>query len=208
METFSLDDTSLSIIIDEIICYVRGNAAEEFEKDNLKKDCAYIHDGHCYIYGGKLPEITEHGYFYKNGKNLVYIPAIDMETNKVEYIRNTKKIKQEMADKDNMKEIVDEVDTSDIRIFAPPIKDTDDYLKVSVKKILLELQIDLRQYRHKFNKEYDITNLKASVTKEAPMSMKYYLRWMEVLGCNVEIRVKSKSSAVFKLKKPVITEIV
>jgi len=199
------EDTSLQIIIDEIFCYVRGDAYTEFEKGNLKKDNAYIHDGHCYIYGGKLPEKTEHGYFYKNGKELVFVPAINMETNKVKYIRDTKRMKEEMAHKENRKEIVDEIDTSDVRVFAPPIKDTDDYLKKTVKEILKDLQVDLRIYRHKFNKEYDVTNLKASVTKEAPMTMKYFLRWLEVLGCTADMKIRSKPTAAMKLKKPIVT---
>lgn len=200
-----IKDNSLSIIIDEILCFVQGEAQEEFEKDKLEKDSAYIHDGRCYIYGGKLPEKPKSGHFYKvPGKDkLTFIPAID-DTNKVEYIRDTKKIKREMMERDNMKEIKDEIDISDLHVFAPPVKTTDDYLKKIVKLILIDLQIDLRQYRNKFAKEYDITNLKASVTKDAPMTMKYFLRWMEVLDCEAYIEIQSKpNGALNKLSEPV-----
>lgn len=197
---FDLKDTSLSIIIDEIVCYVQGNAEEEFEKDNLEKECAYIHEGHCYIYGGKIPRHPQPGYFYKAGKKLTFIPALDMETNKVEFIRDTKKIKREMSEKENMKEIKDDIDITDLRIFAPPIKENDDYLKKTIKLLLQDLQIDLRQYKHKFSKEYDITNLKASVTKEAPMTMKYFLRWLEVLDCYCNMEIISKPCAMVRQK--------
>ena len=184
------------IIIDGVYATVLGDAYEVFENGKLEKDMAYTNDGHCFIYGGKLKDKVENGYFYKNGEKLVFVPAHDSETNKVEYIKNTTLIKREMCDKSSIKEQVESIDTADLRIFAPVIKDTDDPLKRIVKLMLQDLQIDMREYSSKFDKEYDLTNLKASVTKEAPMSMRYFLRWCEVLDveCTMNIKTRSKHS--------------
>lgn len=195
---------SYFIVIDGIFVAVGGDAQKHFEDDTLEKDYAYVHEGQCYIYGGKLKEKIKHGYFYKNSGKLVFVPANDPEMSSVNNIKNVTMIKREMVDRTNFKDQTEDIDLTDPKVFAPPIKEEDDPLKKIVKMALQELQIDMREYYGKFDKDYDMSNLKGSLTKPNPLSMKYFLRWCEVLDLHCDIAVRSRSSrAKHALKKEI-----
>lgn len=195
MENIEVFDPKDSfIIIDGEYAQVAGIADEAFNKGKLKKDVAYIHEEHCYIYGGRLKDHAEPGYFYKNKErdDLLFIPAREFDQTHTNCIRNIKRIKEELSSKkDVLKEREEKVDLTDIRVFAPPIGDSDDPLKKLIKQVLAELQIDMREYSYKFKNEYDITNLKGSITKDNPLSIKYFLRWCEILELDVYIELAS-----------------
>lgn len=192
------------IVVDGTCALVVGNADDSFENDTLEKDNAYIHENQCYIYGGKLPEEPEPGYFYKSGKKLVFIPAIHPEMSTVENIKNMTQIRQEVTDRQFIKDSAEDIDLTDPKVFAPAIREDDDPLKKLMKMVLQELQIDMREYGKKFAKDYDMSNLKGSITKSTPLSIKYFLRCCDVFDLRCTITVSSRSKhAKHKLDKEI-----
>lgn len=203
------DKCLLVIEIEEVLYMVRGQFEEVKETGKFQKDKCYIRDGLVYIYGGKLKSDSKPGYFYRNGDTSEYtfVEPRDPEEHSVEHIRDVMKAKEEICDSNNLKEITDDMtaDGADLHVFAPPLKESDDPLKRMVKLALLELQIDLKSLRHEFSKEYDLTNLKASVTKTAPLTMKYFVRWLEVLDIRLDLNISSKGTKRIKKLPKTIT---
>lgn len=187
-------EDELYINVDGDFSIVAGDAEEHFKKKIMKKGLAYTHDGQCYIYGGKLPDDPKSGHVYKSNKELVYVPAINPKMSSVDAISSYKKIIETVTDSESIKNNFDENNLIDLKIFAPPIFENDDPLKRSIKLALQSMQIDMRMLASKFRKEYDLSNLKSSVTKSNPMTMKYWIRWLEVLELDGEIIVKPKNN--------------
>jgi hypothetical protein len=199
-----MKDNLMHIAIDGVIYIVYGEA-DEAEK--LVKDCGYTHEGMVYIYGGKLKKTTKPGYFYKTDKDkLLYAkPDKCVSDYKVENIVDVRKVKEDACNPASLKEMPDmDEDMRDLNIFDPPIKPDDDILKKVIKMVLHAKQVDMKHYKKNFDKDYDLTNLKATVTKDAPMSMKYFLRWIVMCDLDVEIVVKSAPGSTDRpLKEPI-----
>jgi len=202
------------ITIDGTVWPVLGTITETLAKgEKLLKDKAYVADNdRVYIYGGKLKDNKpEKGYFYKVDGEYQYFEPKNPLDNEAGNMLDIDNIKEAICNADRMKNIEEEleIDKSDIDTFSPPIKETDDPLKRLVKMVLAELQVNLKHFRSEFSKEYDLTNIKASVTKAAPMTMKYFLRWAELLDLEVEITVRSKGEKrrVRRLKEDVTINI-
>lgn len=203
-----------TITIDGIVWVVEPETYDEvlLSGGKFRVDYAYVKGDKVYVYAGKEKDATEHlpGRFYKKKKGeYIFIPTEDPEEISASNVFNTTTIKEKICNKDSLKDIEEDMpDSSDLNIFAPPIKESDDQLKKIVKLALEALQLDLRLYRHEFKKEYDFTNLKASVTKEAPMTMKNFLRWVEVLDLDCIITVDSKcTKRINKLAEPIVMSI-
>jgi hypothetical protein len=194
------------IIIDGEYVEYYGEVEAAKETKTLFENYAYSKDGSCYIYGGKIKDdnILKPGYFYKGKDKFVYVPALDSESNKIDNIVDITRIKNELVNRQNFKDSIEEIDISDLRVFAPPIHENDDPLKKIIKQALIELQIDMREYSSKFDKDYDMSNLKGSITKPSPLSMKYFMRWCEILELDFNFTIKSKSKHVrHHLEKPI-----
>lgn len=179
------------ISIDGVIYAVDSVPLEDSKK--LEKDRVYVHGERCYIYGGKIKEETEPGYFYKigNGKYTFLEPS-EVDCNLVERICNVGELKEALVQPpEKFKEIPDDNanETGDLNIFAPPIKECDDVLKKMVKSILREAKVDLKKVMGACSHTYDLTNMKAAITKESDLSIKYFLRWMEILEADCTITV-------------------
>ena len=184
------------ITIDGTVWPVLGTITETLAKgEKLVKDKAYVADNdRVYIYGGKLKDAPNRGYFYKANGDFAYFEPKNELDNEAGNMLDIDNIKEAICNADRMKNIEDEleIDKSDIDTFAPPIKEDDDPLKRLVKMVLAELQVNLKHFKNEFSKEYDLTNIKASVTKQAAMTMKYFLRWAELLDLEVQITVRSR----------------
>ena len=73
--------------------------------------------------------------------------------------------------------------------FIPTIYDDDDILKRIIKEVLVDKKIEIRASK-KYRNNYDITNLKSGIQKMTPLSIKYFTKWIEILGLEVEITCK------------------
>ena len=79
-------------------------------------------------------------------------------------------------------------------IFAPTINPEDDILKRAIKLTLQEMKIDLRAYKDRFRNEYDITNMKSAINKPSNMTIKYLVKWCEILDLDLSVNVKFKDA--------------
>ena len=77
--------------------------------------------------------------------------------------------------------------------FIPTIYDDDDILKRIIKEVLVDKKIEIRASK-KYRNNYDITNLKSGIQKMTPLSIKYFTKWIEILGLEVEITCKYTDS--------------
>lgn len=74
-------------------------------------------------------------------------------------------------------------------VMKPVIKDSDDFLKFIVKKVILEKGVSTSQYKKKFPKSHEFPNLKQGLEKDTKMSIVNFKRWAELLGFDWEITV-------------------
>jgi hypothetical protein len=68
-------------------------------------------------------------------------------------------------------------------VFAFPVEESDNYLKVLVKKILLTMKVDMREYRNKFRNDNDMNNMKRLISSgKGKLTYEKFVEWLEVLG--------------------------
>lgn len=186
---------------------------EVFIKDDkLEKGKAYVIGDYVYIYRGKfkkdknlLPGI------YKDGEDYIFCDPNDKEKPKysVDNINelSTKSIFDIIeANKDAFVQPEDvEVINNNSEIFIPTIKDDDDFLKYIVKKIIIEKQVNLRNYKNRFTNEYSLNNMKQGLGKATKMTVPNFIRWMEVLGTDWELTVTDNGTDTINPLKEDIT---
>ena len=161
----------------------------------LQKDHGYIIGDYVYIYRGKQKNRMDMGIYKDDEKEYVVIEGnkkekeafcvsnvIDMD---IESIEN--KIKEQAELFNNEEEL--EVINSSSEIFAPKIKEGDDFLKVLVKKALEEKKISLKNYKNKFTKPHTLNNIKSALIKPTKTSIPNFEQWAELLGFDWEIRI-------------------
>ena len=160
----------------------------------FKKDHMYIVNGNeLSIYGGRLKGEELPGHFYRTSKDPESYKFIPPNKDQIEEfmvgnITDTTLAKRAITNPDDFKDVdVSQVDTTELKIFAPPIKPNDDVLKRIIKTALIQKQVDLKLYRGQFDKDYHLSNLKSTLTKDAPLSAKYFVRWCEILGLSVTV---------------------
>ena len=161
----------------------------------LQKNHGYIIGDYVYIYRGKQKNRLDMGIYKDDEKGYVVIEGnkkekeafcvsnvIDMD---IESIAN--KIKEQAELFNNEEEL--EVINSSSEIFAPKIKEGDDFLKVLVKKALEEKKISLKNYKNKFTKPHTLNNIKSALIKPTKTSIPNFEQWAELLGFDWEIRI-------------------
>ena len=161
----------------------------------LQKNHGYIIGDYVYIYRGKQKNRLDMGIYKDDEKEYVVIEGnkkekeafcvsnvIDMD---IESIAN--KIKEQAELFNNEEEL--EVINSSSEIFAPKIKEGDDFLKVLVKKALEEKKISLKNYKNKFTKPHTLNNIKSALIKPTKTSIPNFEQWAELLGFDWEIRI-------------------
>ena len=100
-------------------------------------------------------------------------------------IANKIKEQAELFNNDDELEVIN----SSSEIFAPKIKEGDDFLKVLVKKALEEKKISLKNYKNKFTKPHTLNNIKSALIKPTKTSIPNFEQWAELLGFDWEIRI-------------------
>ena len=159
----------------------------------LQKNHGYIIRDFVYVYKGKS-EPDGMG-IYKNNGELVIIDGtarekenfsvdkvIDMD---IESIAN--KIK-EQAERFTSEEDLEVINNS-AEVFAPKIKEDDDFLKQIVKQALEEKQISIKHYKNKFSKPHTLNNIKSALINKTKTSINNFEQWAELLGFDWEIRI-------------------
>jgi hypothetical protein len=171
----------------------------------LVKGYGYIRGNYVYIYRGRLDEHNQKDHIpgiYKNrlGEITFIDPESEDERNmySVENIvsLDVDRIFQEISTKQE-----DFVDPDDIEVmnsnraaYKPVIKEEDDFLKYIVKKVILEKEINLKNYRTRFTKQYALNNMKNGLERETKMTVTNFKTWCEVLGIDWEMHIADNGS--------------
>lgn len=74
-------------------------------------------------------------------------------------------------------------------IFDPPILPTDNHLKVAIKQILHEMQIDINDYRSRFSSDNHINNMKRLMVSDANITFDKFLEWLDILGYSYQLNI-------------------
>ncbi len=74
-------------------------------------------------------------------------------------------------------------------IFDPPITESDNYLKVKLKKIIHYMQIDIRDYKNRFQNDNHYNNMRRLLVTDANLTIEKFQEWMDILDCAYEMKV-------------------
>ena len=161
------------------------------------KGVAYIYKDHVYIYEGKLSKTTymEPGSMYRDDTNtLKFVAPIDDQHDVDKIVVVNKDALAKVSD-DDLKTFDPRLaELNESNVFAPTINPEDDILKRAIKMTLQEMKIDLRAYKDRFRNEYDITNMKSAINKPSNMTIKYLVKWCEILDLDLSVNVKFKDA--------------
>lgn len=167
------------------------------EDTRLSKGVGYIYKDHVYIYEGKLSKTTymEPGSMYRDDTNtLKFVAPIDDQHDVDKIVVVNKDALAKVSD-DDLKTFDPRLaELNESNIFAPTINPEDDILKRAIKMTLQEMKIDLRAYKDRFRNEYDITNMKSAINKPSNMTIKYLVKWCEILDLDLSVNVKFKDA--------------
>ena len=165
------------------------------KKYGFKKGFAYVKNGYVFIYKGKKKtgDGFKPGNIYKVNGEYIYIKHTDEMKELYSEDRITtfsdSAIIDAVNNSDNFKEIDMNILEDDGDYFAPPVLSSDDILKIIIKRVLKEKKISLKAAKGTFQHDYDITNMKSNLTKPGPISQKYFLKWVELLGLDITYRI-------------------
>ena len=87
---------------------------------------------------------------------------------------------------------IDELESisTDRDIYVPIIKDTDDFLKVAIKRAIINKKINLKnKYKDKFTNQHQLTNMMSSLKGNTKMSVIYFIYWADLLGLDWNLRL-------------------
>jgi hypothetical protein len=175
----------------------------------LKKKFAYILDDDCVLpYMGKMHDniLNKHlspGIYKINNSLKIIMPNDnEMEKYNINNVReiNIDKIFDKLTEmKGNVLSVKDiEMINTNSNVYAPPLRDDDDFLKRSIKLALADKQINLKTYADKFKTPHDRTNKMGALTKSTKMSVNYFTDWCEILGLNYELKLFDNGTDLIK----------
>lgn len=172
-----------------------------YNTERINDDIPLAKDPFVYIYRGKLrkDDIQIPGSIYKNKDGKIIWLAHDPDVREKYRLSNCKELSKEKIEEalndpnTKIKQVLPELlDNNDGEIFAPQIRDNDDLLKRVIKTTLQKMNLNIKTLRSKFDNDYDLNNLKSQLIKEGAMSSKYFRRWVEILGIEVEVIVTNQ----------------
>ena len=189
-------------------------------KDDKKKKEIYIDqkgyvddDGTIWIFSGegkpKCP--NEYPYFWFNEddeKEFSNPPEIILNAFNEENMVDMSLVNI-VETTDPNEELFDEEEINDMNaaaaFFIPPINKDDDFLKKIVKATIIKKGIDINRLKSKTDEKYMIPNMRSALTNNTKMSVKYFIIWMNLLGCEIELAVKNSDDDVQNpLKYPIV----
>ena len=185
------------------------------------KDCeklddseAYLYNGYVYPYLGVTDNRDDEVGIYKRNPEAKYKirepkTEEEKETYSIEKIVELDPIailKDIEINADNYvsKEYIEAVNNA-TDIYDPPIEPGDDILKKIIKHLLHEKQININNYKNRLDNKWTLTNLKAALTKKQNLSMKYFVKLLDLLGADVIFTVIDNGTDKIKPLKKDIT---
>lgn len=171
----------------------------EFD-DNI----AYIKDGYYYLYRGsanpdnligKKPGIYRNTKDSKTNPIIIIDPDTQEEKNEYSALLNVVNLHPvSIIDQAQNKEEILIAIPECTKIFQPPISETDDILKLVMKKVLMKKNIDLDKYKDRFNNKNSLFNFKQVLRGDGQLSRKIFDRGIEALNLEYIIMVKERTT--------------
>ena len=62
-------------------------------------------------------------------------------------------------------------------------------MKVAIKQILHEMQIDINDYRSRFSSDNHINNMKRLMVSDANITFDKFLEWLDILGYSYQLNI-------------------
>lgn len=110
---------------------------------------------------------------------------------------------RENSDSYITQEQIDAINNS-VDIYTPHIEPDDDILKKIIKTVIIQKQINPNNYKNKLDTKWSLTNLKSSLVKKQNLSMKNFVKWLDLLGCDIKFIVEDDGTDKIRpLKTPV-----
>jgi hypothetical protein len=110
---------------------------------------------------------------------------------------------RENSDSYITQEQIDAINNS-VDIYTPHIEPDDDILKKIIKTVIIQKQINPNNYKSKLDTKWSLTNLKSSLVKKQNLSMKNFVKWLDLLGCDIKFIVEDDGTDKIRpLKTPV-----
>ena len=110
---------------------------------------------------------------------------------------------RENSDSYITQEQIDAINNS-VDIYTPHIEPDDDILKKIIKTVIIQKQINPNNYKNKLDTKWSLTNLKSSLVKKQNLSMKNFVKWLDLLGCDIKFIVEDDGTdRIRPLKTPV-----
>ena len=178
-------------------------------RSKLTTDVGYLKDGYVYIYRGDISkkrkyksglftnDNNDYMFFLDNDEKDLYAFDKIKDDSIASIIRWANNINPRLQHK-IMKDINKSTD-----IYVPELDENDDFLKHLVKLMLIEKKISLKDYKDKFKKTHDITNIKASLdTKTSPdgkrgaLTINNLLKWVDLLDMDILIEFKDSKNSL------------
>lgn len=72
-------------------------------------------------------------------------------------------------------------------VFVPCMKESDDFLKKVIKKVIIDKSIDINRLKVKVDQKYQLPNMKAALKNDTKMSTNYFYTWANLLGVDFQI---------------------
>lgn len=168
--------------------------------DSLKEfqhGIAYLDNGYYYTYKGEvdLKDLLKNTYIkpgiYKDkisGEIYLQVPLTDNDKEKYSYQNKISSIEPEkIIDMINNHEQILVVVPDSTKIFLPSLSNNDDILKRLIKKALIEKNIDIDHYRHRFIDKNALFNFKQVIKGDNKLSMLLFDRGCEALNLKYTI---------------------
>ena len=197
------------ISLDKTVIELRGQFYDyeslPYDLTTLRVDEAYAFDGNVLIYKGELPKdkksiVDKKGVFYtyenSNGKLDVKV-YLDGDANSIERVIEVKDIFTKVME--NPEQFVTpedvEIISNNTEVDLPKINDNDDFLTKVIKKVIINKNVNLKNYDNKIEDEYILSNMIQSLKKkDQKMSVLLFTRWVNVLGLDYELTVRDNGN--------------
>ena len=172
-------------------------------------------DDHIWIYSssGKPSNSNEFPYFWFNKDDEKEFSHPSVETLSTFVVDNLKDMKTDVIVENTIdgEELYSEQAINDMNasaeVFVPTFKESDDFLKKIIKRLIVEKGIDISRLKYKMPEKYILPNMKAALQNDTKMSVVYFVTWCELLGVDFTIVVEDNGTdPMDQLKKPLFYE--
>lgn len=172
-------------------------------KKQLIEGLGYMENGLVYIYHGELPSSNQKPGLYtkstktkKDKTKVEYFfigeepdykgifpvdEVLELDTNAI--FNNLNKDPEGFMKVEDLESI-----STDRDVYVPIIKDSDDFLKVAIKRAIIGKKVNLKKkYKDKFTNQHQLTNMMSSLQGKTKMSTIYFIYWADLLGLDWNI---------------------